>query len=55
LQQETIMTHIWELPSGHDPQPKYERRHAERRSPWPTVIYSKSERRRHPDRRKAPR
>lgn len=55
IQQESIMTRIWELPSGHDPQPKDERRHAERRSPWPTVIYSKSERRRHPDRRKTPR
>jgi hypothetical protein len=44
------MTRIWELPSGH--QPKDDRRHGERRSPWPTVIYTKSERRKHPDRRK---
>jgi len=47
------MTRIWELPSGH--QPKDDHRHGERRSPWPTVIYTKSERRKHPDRRKIPR
>ncbi len=51
------MTHTWELPNGHSTshQPATDRRSGERRSPWPTVIYTKSERRKHPDRRKTPR
>lgn len=49
------MPHNWELPSGHSSNTGNERRIGERRSPWPTVIYTKSERRRHHDRRKMPR
>lgn len=51
------MTHNWELPNGHSTGHAIstERRSGERRSPWPTVIYTKSERRKHADRRKSSR
>lgn len=54
---EKIMLHNWELPNGHSTSSTAptERRTSERRSPWPTVIYTKSERRKHPDRRKSSR
>ena len=36
----------------HQSPASYRPAQRERRSPWPTVIYTKSERRKHPDRRK---
>ncbi|MEW9900437.1 hypothetical protein ABWL39_17600 [Chitinivorax sp. PXF-14] len=49
------MTREWHHVLPDPLHPPQDRRIGERRSPWPTVIYNKSERRRHPDRRKLPR
>ncbi|MBB5017364.1 hypothetical protein HNQ59_000628 [Chitinivorax tropicus] len=46
------MTREWHHVLPDPNQPLQDKRIGERRSPWPTVIYTRHERRKHPDRRK---